>query len=222
MKTYAHHGITDFVCCLGYRANMIKDYFLNYEAMNNDFTICLGERHRICYHNKHDEQDFRVTLVDTGLETMTGGRVKRIQDHIRDDQFLVTYGDGVADVDITAALRFHNQHGRIATASTIRPTSRFGVVNINGDNAITAFEEKPKTDSWANAGYFIFDRKVFDYIDNDETILEKEPLERLAAEGQLMAYQHDGFFFAMDTYREYLALNELWNTGMAPWKVWAA
>jgi glucose-1-phosphate cytidylyltransferase len=220
MKTYAHHGVGDFVCCLGYRANMIKEYFLSYEAMNNDFTICLGEKHKISYHGMHDEQDYRVTLVDTGLETMTGGRVRRVRDHIDEDLFLVTYGDGVCDVNVADTIAFHRKHGKLATATTMRPPSRFGVVSISDDHAITTFQEKPQTDSWANAGYFVFDRKVIDYIDGDDTILEREPLERLASEGQLMAYRHDGFFFAMDTYREYLLLNDLWNSGQAPWKVW--
>ena len=207
MKLYAHYGHTDFVCCLGYRANMIKEYFLNYEAMNNDFSICLGEKTRVCYHGKHSEQDFNVTLVDTGLNTMTGGRVRRIQRHIEDDLFLVTYGDGVADVDIDAVLAFHRAHGKLATCTAVRPVSRFGIVDIDeGSGGIRRFEEKPQVDGWANAGFFVFDRRVFDYLGNDETILEREPLERLASEGQLMAYRHQGFFFAMDTYRDYLLL----------------
>jgi glucose-1-phosphate cytidylyltransferase len=220
MKLFAHYGHADFVCCLGYRSQMIKDYFLNYEAMNNDFTVCLGEKRQIQYHGAHDEQDYRVTLVDTGLNTMTGGRIKRIQSHVKDEEFLVTYGDGVSDVDLAALLSFHRSHGKLATLTAVQPHSRFGVLDIQSEGKIARFEEKPKGDGWANAGFMVLNRRVFDYLDGDETIFEKEPLERLASEGQLMAYQHDGFFFAMDTYRDYLALNELWSSGQAPWKVW--
>jgi glucose-1-phosphate cytidylyltransferase len=222
MKLYAHHGFNEFVCCLGYRAHMIKEYFLNYEAMNNDFTICLGEQHRIRYHGKHAEQNFMVTCVDTGLDTMTGGRVKRIVRHLEDDDtFLVTYGDGVSDVDVRAVIDYHRAHGKLATATTVKPTSRFGVVEVSEEGAIDRFVEKPQLEGWINAGFFVFDRKVLDYIDGDDCILEREPLERLSAEGQLMAYRHGGSFYAMDTYRDFLLLNELWNEAKAPWKVWA-
>jgi glucose-1-phosphate cytidylyltransferase len=221
MKLYSHYGFNDFVCCLGYRANMIKEYFLNYEAMNNDFTICLGERHKVCYHGAHDEQDFQVTLVDTGVNTMTGGRVKRVQRHTEGGRFLVTYGDGIADVDVRKVIEFHESHGKMATLTAVRPVSRFGVVDLGDGGDIRRFDEKPQIDGWINAGFFVFEPGVFDYLEGDETILEREPLERLAAEGQLMAYRHDGFFFAMDTYRDYMALNEIWSSGEAPWKVWS-
>jgi glucose-1-phosphate cytidylyltransferase len=220
MKTYAHHGFREFVLCLGYRGNMIKEYFLNYEAMNNDFTISLGQKSGLHFNGAHQEQDFQVTLADTGPETMTGGRIRRIQNYIQDDTFLVTYGDGVADVDITALLAFHKNHGKIATVTTVRPQSRFGILDTSEDGKVIAFKEKPQVDGWASAGFLAFNRTIFDYIDADDCILEREPMERLAAEGQLIAYQHPGFFFAMDTYREYLHLNELWNTGKAPWRVW--
>jgi glucose-1-phosphate cytidylyltransferase len=220
MKLYAHHGFDDFICCLGYRAQMIKDYFLNYEAMNNDFTVCLGSKSRVEYHGAHDEQEYRVTLIDTGLDTMTGGRIKRISNHIQDDEFLVTYGDGVSDVDLSALVAFHRSHGKLATLTAVRPQSRFGVLDIDAAGGINQFEEKPKSDGWINAGFMVLNKKVFEYLDGDETILEREPLERLASESQLMAYRHDGFFFAMDTYRDYLALNELWRSSRAPWKVW--
>lgn len=221
MKLYAHHGFDDFVCCLGYRAQMIKDYFLNYEAMNNDFTICLGAKSRVEFHGAHDEQEYRVTLVDTGLDTMTGGRIKRIACHVDEDDFMVTYGDGVSDVDLTALLAFHRAHGKIATVTAVQPQSRFGVLNIDPNGSIGRFEEKPKSDGWINAGFMVLNRKVFDYLDGDDTIFEREPLERLAGDSQLMAFRHNGFFFAMDTYRDYLALNELWRSPKAPWKVWA-
>jgi len=220
MKLYAHHGFRDFVLCLGYRGNMIKEYFLNYEAMNNDFTICLGRESRIEYNDNHQEQDFRITLADTGLESMTGGRLKRAQKYIPDDTFMVTYGDGVSDVDINKLVEFHKGHGKLATVTTFRPISRFGILDINSDNQVQNFIEKPKSDAWASAGYFVFQRQIFDYLDGDQCILEHEPLERLAAERQLVAYNHDGTFFAMDTYREFQILNDLWKSGQAPWKVW--
>jgi glucose-1-phosphate cytidylyltransferase len=220
MKIYAHHGLRDFVLCLGYRGQMIKEYFLNYEAMNNDFTICLGRQHRIAYHDAHGEQDFQVTLADTGAETMTGGRVKRIEKYVTDDAFLVTYGDGVADIDIRALLDFHRRHGRLATITTVHPFSRFGQLDVDDEGHVREFVEKPQLQGWASAGFFVFDRRVFDYLGGDDCVLEREPLERLAAEGQLMAYRHGGFFYAMDTYREYEYLNELWAAGRAPWKVW--
>lgn len=220
MKLYAHHGFRDFVLCLGYRGNMIKEYFLNYEAMNNDFTICLGRESRIEYNDNHQEQDFRITLADTGLETMTGGRLKRARKYVPDDCFMVTYGDGVSDVDIRKLVEFHKSHGKLATVTTFRPISRFGILDINSENQVQNFIEKPKSDAWASAGYFVFQRQVFDYLDGDQCILEHEPLERLAAERQLVAYNHNGSFFAMDTYREFQILNDLWKSGQAPWKVW--
>jgi len=221
MKTYAHHGFREFVLCLGYRGNMIKEYFLNYEAMNNDFTISLGQESRLHFNGKHEEQDFKVTLAETGPETMTGGRIKRIENYVDGDTFLVTYGDGLADVNITKLLEFHKSHGKAATVTTVRPYSRFGVLDTTDDGKVLAFAEKPQLDGWASAGYLVFNRKLFRYIDSDDCSLEREPMERLAAEGEVMAYRHDGFFFAMDTYREYLHLNELWQTGKAPWRVWA-
>lgn len=221
MKLFAHHGFRDFVLCLGYRGNMIKEYFLNYEAMNNDFTICLGRQQRVQYHDEHTEQDFHVTLAETGLETATGGRVKKVEKYIgADDTFMVTYGDGVADLDVGALVRFHQTHGRLATVTMIRPYSRFGLLDVGSHNEVLDFAEKPQLMDWASAGFFVFDRKVFDLLDGDSCVLEREPLERLAREGELMAYRHDGFFFAMDTYREYNYLNELWAGGSAPWKVW--
>lgn len=221
MKYFAHFGLREFVLCLGYRGHMIKEYFLNYEAMNNDLTICLGRRHSIHYHNAHDEQDLQVTLVDTGQESMTGGRVRRVRNYLGDETFLVTYGDGVADIDLGALLAFHGEHGKIATISTVRPSSRFGVVEMNEGQEVERFSEKPQMDTWANAGFMLFNPRIFDYLEGDDCVLEREPLERLAAERQLMAYRHSGFFFAMDTYREFRMLNSLWDSGNAPWKVWA-
>jgi len=220
MKTYAHYDYRDFVLCLGYRGQMIKDYFLNYEAMNNDFTIHLGRQSRLSFNGAHLEQGFEVTVADTGLETMTGGRIKRIEKYLDGDTFLATYGDGVGDVDIAELVAFHKAHGKIATITTVRPRSRFGMLDTANDGRVLAFNEKPEMAGWASAGFFVFERKLFEYIDDDSCSLESKPLERLAAEGQLMAYRHKGFFFAMDTYREYLYLNELWGSGKAPWMVW--
>lgn len=220
MKMYAAHGLKDFILCLGYRGSMIKEYFLNYEAMNNDFTICLGRQNHLDYHGAHQEQDFHVTLAETGLETMTGGRVKRAERYVDADTFMVTYGDGVADLDIAALLRFHQAHGRLATVTTVRPISRFGILDVGEAGEVVNFAEKPQLDGWASAGFFVFNRGIFDYLTGDDCILEREPLEQLARDKQLMAYRHDGFFYAMDTYREYKHLNELWTSGHAPWKVW--
>ena len=221
MKLYGHYGFSDFVLCLGYRGHMLKEYFLNYEAMNNDFTIRMGGQQRIHYHDSHKEQDYCVTLADTGLNTMTGGRLLRIKRFIEDDTFLVTYGDGVADVDLRALLDFHQAHGKVATITTVQPPSRFGILDIGKDKHVDRFREKPQQESWASAGFFVFNRRIFDYLWGDDCALEQHPLQQLAAEGELVAYCHEGFFYAMDTYREYLLLNEMWNSGKAPWKVWS-
>lgn len=221
MKLYAYHKFHDFVLCLGYRGNMIKDYFLNYEAMNNDFTMCLGQKNNLVYHCAHEEQNFRVTLANTGLNNMTGSRVKQIAKYIDDDTFMVTYGDGLSDLDIRKLVRFHQSHGRLATVTTVRPLSRFGILKVDDKGRVINFAEKPQLDGWASAGFFVFNRGVLDYLSSDpQCTLEREPLERLAQDGELVAYPHDGFFYAMDTYREYLYLNELWNSTQAPWAVW--
>lgn len=222
MKMYASYGFKEFILCLGYRGHMIKEYFLNYEAMNNDFTISLGETHSVAYHGRHEEQKFQVTLADTGLNTMTGGRLKKIQKYVGSEPFMLTYGDGLADVDIPSIVKFHESHGKIATISTGRPTSRFGVLDVNDGQEVVSFVEKPNLEGWANIGFFVFQPEIFRYLGSDDCILERDPLEALARERQLCAYHHNGFFFAMDTYREYLALNEMWNAGNAPWKVWEA
>lgn len=219
MKAYAHHGFHDFILCLGYRGQSIKDYFLNYEAMNNDFSICLGEQSQIQYHGRHHEQGFSVTLADTGLECMTGGRIHKIERYLTGDTFLLTYGDGVCDVDIRSVVEFHKSHGKLATVTTVPPVSRFGIVELD-DSQVRNFTEKPKSEGWMSAGYFVLDRGIFDYLGGEDCVFEREPLERLAHDGQLMAYRHTGFFYAMDTYREYQHLNDLWKSGAAPWKVW--
>jgi glucose-1-phosphate cytidylyltransferase len=221
MKTYAHHGFREFVLCLGYRGNSIKEYFLNYEAMNNDFSISLGEKSQIHFHGSHAEQEFSVTLADTGVDCMTGGRIHKIQRYLDGDAFLMTYGDGLTDVDIGDVVKYHHSHGRIATVTTVSPSSRFGLIDLAKDSRVKSFNEKPKTDGWINAGYFVLNARVFDYLGGDDCVFEREPLGRLARDGQLMAYRHDGFFYAMDTFREYEHLNELWRSGAAPWRTWA-
>jgi glucose-1-phosphate cytidylyltransferase len=220
MKSYAHMGFREFILCLGYRGNMIKEYFLNYEAMNNDFTICLGRQSQIRYNEVHSEQGFQVTLADTGMATMTGGRLMRVQKYIDGETFMMTYGDGLADIDVQKLVTFHRGHGKLATVTAVTPSSRFGILELSSEGRVKKFLEKPRTESLASAGFFVFQRGIFDYLGGDDCILEREPLERLAADGELMAYQHAGFFYAMDTYREYQYLNEIWEKGQAPWKVW--
>jgi len=220
MKIYAHYGFKDFTVCLGYRGSMIKEYFLNYAAMSSDFTIRLDQEAQITYHNNHGEHDFRVTLADTGLETMTGGRIGRIGRYLDGETFMVTYGDGLADVNVKELVEFHRSHGRLATVTAVRPISRFGVLDLNDDGSVDLCREKPVVDSWISAGFFVFQKRVLDYIEHDQCVLEQELLRRLVSEKQLVAYRHHGFFFCIDTYREYLAINEMWNRGQTPWKVW--
>lgn len=221
LKMYAHYGFREFVLCLGYRGSMIKDYFLNYEAMNSDFTICLGQDSNIQYCGGHGEQGFCVTLSDTGSETLTGGRIKRVQKYTDGRTFMVTYGDGLADLDIGRLVEYHKSHGKLATVTTVRPISRFGSVALDENGAVKHFMEKPRSEGWISCGFFVFEPGIFDYLSGDGSALEREPLENLAADGQLRAFRHHGFFYAMDTYREYLHLNELWSSGRAPWKVWS-
>jgi len=220
MKIYAQSGFREFVLCLGYRGSMIKEYFLNYEAMNNDFTICLGRESRIRYNGLHTEQGFEVTVADTGLNTMTGGRLQRVRKYLDGETFMLSYGDGLADIDVKRLLAFHQEHGKIATVTTVAPISRFGIVEMSGSGQVLKFVEKPRTETFASAGFFVFEPRIFDYLEGDDCVLENRPLQRLSADGQLMAYQHDGFFYAMDTYREYEHLNNLWASGAPPWRVW--
>jgi glucose-1-phosphate cytidylyltransferase len=222
MKIYAHYGFKEFVLCLGYKGSMIKDYFMNYEAMNNDFTINLGKHNEICIHNNHTEKDWVVTLVNTGEEAQTGSRVKRVEKYVDGDTFMLTYGDGVANVDIARLMKFHQSHGKLATMTGVRPSSRFGELVLDGDDRVRKFNEKPQVmEGLINGGYFVLGRKVFDYLRNDdECVFEKEPLENLSADGQLMVYRHDSFWQCMDTYREMELLNSLWKSNQAPWRVW--
>ncbi|MBI2061766.1 MAG: glucose-1-phosphate cytidylyltransferase [Nitrospirae bacterium] len=220
MKLYAHKGFREFVLCLGYRGSMIKEYFLNYEAMNNDFSIRLGHTEDVQFLGAHDEQDFRVTLADTGSTVETGERVKKIEKYIDEDEFMLTYGDGLADLDLEALLDFHRRSGRIGTVTIVRPPSRWGVVELGEQDRVRRFQEKPQLEGWVSAGFFVFGKKIFDYLDGG-VALEREPLRRLAEDGQLAAYRHSGFFQAMDTHRDYLLLNDIWARGQAPWKTWA-
>lgn len=221
MKTYAHHGIEDFVLCLGYKGDIIKEYFLDYEARSNDFTIRLGAKHEMEFHDAHLESNWRVTLADTGDETLTAGRLARIQKYLGDDEtFCVTYGDGVADVDIASTIEFHGSHKKLATITTVQTPSRFGLVNIADEGGVASFAEKAVVQGWVNGGFFVFDRSVFDYL-IDDVMLEQEPLTNLAKDGQLMAWRHNGFWQPMDTYRETKMLNEMWASGDAPWRVWS-
>ena len=221
IKLYAHHGFTEFILCLGYKGTMIKEFFLNYEEMNNDFTIALGSKRRIHHHGAHDEEGLTVTLADTGPDSMTGARIKAIEKYVDGDTFMVTYGDGVSDVDLRALLAFHQSHGRLATVTTVRPISRFGALELDPTGAVSAFNEKPRLEGWINTGFMVFERGVFEYLSQQPScVLEQEPLQNLARDGQLVAYRHEGFFFAMDTYRELKHLNQLWDSGTAPWKVW--
>jgi len=223
MKSYAHYGFRRFILCLGYRGHVIKDYFLNYEAMSSDFTVELGHSaadQRMNYDSNHEEEGFQVTLVDTGLEVMTGSRIKRIQPHIQTEQFMVTYGDGLANVDIGTLVAYHKAHGKLATLLAVQPPSRFGILDLASDGRVERFSEKVKND-WINGGFFVFNHGVFDYLDSDPAcVLEQAPLQKLAADGQLMSFQHNGFWLGMDTFREYEMLNGLWDSNAAPWAVW--
>jgi glucose-1-phosphate cytidylyltransferase len=220
MKIYAAHGIDEFVVCLGYRGYMIKEYFANYHLHTSDLTFDFREG-RTVIHNRRTE-DWSVTLVDTGDETMTGGRLKRIADWIGDEPFCMTYGDGVADVDVGALIAHHQQHGRHATVTVVNPPGRYGAVELEPDGAVRGFREKPVSESgWINGGFFVLSPAVFDYIEGDATPFEAAPLEALAADGQLTAYRHRGFWQAMDTLRDKNQLEALWSRGDAPWRVWS-
>jgi len=216
MSTYAKFDHKDFYLALGYKAEIIKEYFLNYKTLNSDFTVNLSNGD-IDAHQK-DMVDWRVTLLDTGLNSMTGGRVKRMKNFIGKEPFLLTYGDGVADIDINALIKFHKSHGKMVTVSAVHPGARFGELDIN-NNIVTSFKEKPQvTQGGINGGYFIIEPDFFDLIEDDNSILEKEPLEQAAKMGELMAYKHEGFWQCMDTKRDRDSLEDLWETDSAPWK----
>ena len=216
MQSYAHFGHKDFYLALGYKASLIKEYFINYRSLNSDFTVDLSSGSVKAH--KEDKTDWLVTLVDTGLESMTGGRVKRIKPFIGNETVMLTYGDGVADIDLNALLEFHKSHGKMVTVSAVHPGARFGELEID-NKIVTNFQEKPQTgQGWVNGGYFIIEPQFFDLIDGDSTILEQEPLKKVAEMGELMAYHHEGYWQCMDTKRDRDHLEELWNTGNAPWR----
>jgi glucose-1-phosphate cytidylyltransferase len=217
MNTYAHFGHKDFFIALGYKAEVIKEYFLNYRALNADFSVDLTSGDVVPH--QVDSIDWRVTLVNTGDKTMTGGRVKRMREYIGNEPFLLTYGDGVADIDLKALLSFHKKHGKLITMTAVRPAARFGELEIDGDS-VTSFKEKPQLhEGWINGGYFVVQPEFFDFIESDATLLEREPLEQATLAGELMAYRHEGFWHCMDTKRDHELLEQLWTQGKAPWVV---
>ncbi|MBI5212500.1 MAG: glucose-1-phosphate cytidylyltransferase [Nitrospirae bacterium] len=218
MNIYWSHGFNDFIIALGYKGDVIKEYFLNYYNLNSDLTISLKTGEVLA--SKNCFRDWTVRLVDTGLHPMTGGRLLRLKEYLKEETFMLTYGDGVGNINIRDLLKFHQSHGRIATVTSVRPTPRFGGITFEG-NQVIEFTEKPQTgEGWINGGFFVFQPEVFDYIKGDDTILERDPLENLARDRQLMAYRHDGFWQCMDTARDWKLLEELWDKGNAPWKVW--
>ena len=222
MKTYAHYGLKDFVLCLGYKGDIIKDYFINYELKSNDFEVRLGAGSRARLLHAEADSDWTVSLIETGEKAQTGARVFRIRDQIDGQAFCLTYGDGLGSIDIRALLEFHKRHGKLATVTGVRPPGRFGELELDGDQVV-AFAEKPQvTESFINGGFFVIERQFIErYLtDDDDLVLEREPLQRVAADGELMMYAHKDFWLPMDTYREWKILEEMWDTGTAEWKVW--
>ena len=220
MKGYSAYGINEFIICAGYKQHVIKEWFADYFLHTSDITFDFTRGNKIIAHDKHAEQ-WKVTVVDTGLHTMTGGRIKRIQKYVGDETFCLTYGDAVCDVDIHKLIEFHKKHGKIATLTSVTLEQQKGILDIGADNAVKSFREKSLSDgALINAGYMVLNPEIFDYIKDDSTVFEREPLERLANEGELMSYNHRGFWQCMDTKREKDKLEELWASGHAPWKIW--
>ena len=221
MKIYSSYGFNDFVICLGYKGYSIKEYFAHYILHESDVTFDFRSRNEQVIHHHHSAEPWSVTLVNTGIDTMTGGRLKRVREYLGNETFMLTYGDGVADVNIKDLVACHRSHGKLATVTSVQPLGRFGTLNLDEKNGVHSFHEKPKGDgTWINGGFFVFEPEVLEYIDGDATLMEKEPLERLARESQLVAYKHTGFWQPMDTLRDKNHLEELWKSGVAPWKVW--
>lgn len=220
MKLYSHYGINEFIICAGYKQHVIKEWFADYFLHTSDVTFDFTQDDKIIVHNKRAEQ-WKVTVVDTGLNTMTGGRLKRIREFIGNEPFFMTYGDGVSDVNIPKLLEFHKSHGKLATMSAVKPDSRFGVLDLSEDSTVNAFREKSDIDSgYINAGFMVLEPQVLDYVADDTIMFEREPMEQLAAEGQLMCYKHNGFWQCMDTLRDKEKLDNLWAENKSPWKVW--
>lgn len=218
MNSFASHGVSEFVVCAGYRGDVIKDYFLNYQVRTSDFRVLLASQPTVELVGETRAPGWSVTVVDTGHNTMTGGRLRRVEEHVRGDTFMVAYGDGLSDLDVSSMVHFHRSHGRTATVAAVRPSSRFGVMDLAENGKVERFREKPQMDDYVNAGMFVFNRNIFQYLRDDDTVLEQNPLQRLASEGELVAFRHESFWQPMDTYREYLLLNELWSSGSAPWR----
>tara|TARA_B100000212_G_C27350829_1_gene523541 strand:+ start:842 stop:1615 length:774 start_codon:yes stop_codon:yes gene_type:complete len=219
MKIYSHYKINDFIICCGYRGYVIKEYFANYVLHNSDVTIDILSNNIEIHKQKKDP--WKITLIETGENTMTGGRIRRIKDYIDEETFCLTYGDGLAKINLQNLVNFHLKHGRLATLTAVKPPGRFGAIQLSDDNLISSFFEKPQGDGgWVNGGFFVLNKKVFEYIDNDKTIWEKEPLRNLAMEDQLAAYKLDSFWHPMDTLRDLNYLSDLWNKNSAPWKIW--
>jgi glucose-1-phosphate cytidylyltransferase len=219
MKNLSEQNCNEFIICTGYKSEVIKDYFLNYNDRQGDITVSLGVKNNFVKNHFKTEENWTVTVADTGALTPTGGRIHKIRNYINNRRFIVTYGDGLADVDISKLLRFHESHGKIATVTTYQPFSRFGLMDIASDGLVNNFREKPKIVDWVNIGFFIFEPEIFEYLD-ENSVLEEEPLRLLARERELFAYQHEGFWEPMDTFREYSHLNSLWDSGKAKWKNW--
>jgi glucose-1-phosphate cytidylyltransferase len=220
MKVLGAQGITDFIICAGYKSEYIKNYFYNYGASNLDFTVRLGDQSSTVFHGSHDEFDWTVTVADTGYKTNTGGRIKMVEKYLEGKPFLATYGDGIADVNIEKLLEASKTNKTIATMTATRAVSRFGVVEIDEQGQVKEFREKPQLKEWINIGYFVFQPAIFDFL-NYESVLEEAPLIELAAAGQLSSFKHEGFWQPMDTLRESQMLNDLWDSGKAPWKIWS-
>jgi glucose-1-phosphate cytidylyltransferase len=219
MKLYSHYGISDFVICAGYKGYMIKEYFQNYWLHNCDVTFDLRTREMVVHQDANEP--WRVTVVDTGADTLTGGRIQRIRDYVDDETFLLTYGDGVADVDIAATIDYHRHHGKLATVTAVQPIGRFGAMDLTHEQAVMSFHEKPKGDGgWVNGGFFVVEPGIFGYLGSGDTMWEQAPLRGIAAAGELVAYKHTGFWQPMDTLRDKLLLNQLWDSGRAPWRKW--
>lgn len=221
MKLYSYYNVNEFIICAGYKQHVIKEWFADYFLHTSDITFDFTQDDKIIVHNKKAEQ-WKVTVVDTGLNTMTGGRLKRVRDFLNDEPFFMTYGDGVSDINIDKLLEFHKSNAKLATMSAVKPESRFGVLDLDNNNQVMAFREKSDLDSgYINAGFMVLEPKVLDYISGDSVMLEREPMEKLAANGQLMCYKHNGFWQCMDTMRDKEKLENLWAENKAPWKVWS-
>ena len=219
MKMLAHQGLDEFIIALGYKGDQIKDFFINYESKVNDVTVQLGSNKLATHHQREVEESWTVTLANTGALTMTGGRILNIREHVKGERFLCTYGDGLANIDLQELIKFHVSHGKIAPVTATKPVSRFGTLEIDSNQKVSKFSEKPQVEQWVNGGFFIFEPEIFNYLE-ENSILEKEPLENLSHDNELMAYLHNGFWQPMDTLREAQALNELWDNGKAPWRIW--